>query len=384
MSKQQQVVKIGISETKTPLSKNQKTFNRLTKRIAEQEKLLADFHASIEAIQQRLQTDLIPLQTTYSDLRADFVRLLDQMYSRYKWTKTEQKKLINLITGIAYELIEAGHEDDELKQIHDRYDEGGFEAAMAESEATDAAGLKMVAEMMFGIQFDPNEDYSDPEKVRAYISEQMDKQAEATQRRQEAAAERRAQKPKTEKQLAREAKKQAEEQNITKSVRTLYMDLVKAFHPDREPDETEKARKTAIMQRVTEAYEKSDLMGLLRLQLEFERIDQSHLERLAETQLQYYNRLLKQQVDELDAQLNGLQQQLSMMTGGRTFGFATAQSITHLFNNDIKAMKRDIQELKTDLKNFADPAALKAFLKAYRIPKQNDFELMDFGFNPFM
>jgi flagellar biosynthesis GTPase FlhF len=382
MSKQppQQIVKIGISETKTPLTKSQKSFNRLTKRIAEQEKLLVDLRQGIDKGRQRIQTDLLPLQANFDNLRADMVRLLDRMYGQHKWTKTEKKKFIFLITNISYELIQKGHDD--LTELHDRYDEGGFEAAMAENEAFDAAGLKMVAEMMFGIQFDPGQDFSDPEQVKAYITEQMQQKAEAQQQQQAEAAERRAQKPKTEKQAAREAKKQAEEQNTTKSVRALYMDLVKTFHPDREPDPTEKERKTGIMQRVTEAYEKSDLMGLLRLQLEFERIDQTHLERLADSQLQYYNKLLKQQVEELDAQLYDLQQEIAMLTGGgggMMMSLNSAWGLDYAINNDISQLKQDTKALKNDLKSLTDPVALKAWLKMYRVPKADGFEPMGFG-----
>ena len=65
--------------------------------------------------------------------------------------------------------------------------------------------------------------------------------------------------------------------------RCFYLDLVKTFHPDRELDEAEKIRKTAIMQRVTDAYEKNDLLVLLELQLEFERIDAQSLNSIAQS-----------------------------------------------------------------------------------------------------
>ncbi len=45
------------------------------------------------------------------------------------------------------------------------------------------------------------------------------------------------------------------------------------LHPDREPDEAERVRKTELMQRVNEAYSKKDLLQLVALQLEIEQID---------------------------------------------------------------------------------------------------------------
>ena len=367
MSKQpqQQVVRIAPDDKATPLSKNQKAFNRLTARIAEQEKLLAELKVVIEKGRLRIQADLVPLYTQFDQLRADMVRLFDQMNTRHKFTKGERKKLAFLITDISYELIQKGHDD--LIEVHDRYDQGGFESAMAEADEQSALSMKMMAEMMFGIQFDPAVDLSDPDTLREYISEQLRQRTQTREEQQEQTAQRQKSRPKSEKQQLREAKKEAELQNTTKAVRALYMDLVKAFHPDREPDEAEKIRKTIIMQRVTEAYEKSDLLGLFRLQLEFERIDQAHLEKLAETQLQYYNKILKQQTEELDTQLANIQYELAGMTGGSMYGFSTAKGFDYAISADIKTVKAAVKGLKLDLAALTDLAQMKAWLKSYRI-----------------
>lgn len=369
MSKQfqQQVVRIASEDKATPLSKNQKAFNRLTARIAEQEKLLAELKVAIDKGRLRIQADLVPLYTQYDQLRADMVRLFDQMNTRHTFTKAERKKLSHLITDISYELIQKGYDD--LIELHDRYDEGGFEAAMAEEDEQSALSIKLMAELMFGIKFDPAVDWSDPDALREYISEQLHQRTQAREEQQDQAAQRRKSRPKSEKQQAREAKKDAELQNTTKAVRALYMDLVKAFHPDREPDEAEKIRKTTIMQRVTEAYEKSDLLGLFRLQLEFERIDQAHLEKLADTQLQYYNKILKQQTEELDNQLANVQQDLAGMTGGGMYGFSTAKGLDYAISSDIKSVKAAMKALKFDLSVLTDSAQMKAWLKSYRIAR---------------
>lgn len=367
MSKQtqQQVVRIAPDDKATPLSKNQKTFNRLTARIAEQEKLLAELKVVIGKGRIRIQADLVPLYTQFDQLRADMIRLFDQMNTRHKFTKAERKKITYLITDISYELIQKGHDD--LIELHDRYDEGGFEAALAEADEQSALSMKRMAEMMFGVQFDPAIDLSDPDTLREYISEQIRQRTQAREEQQEQTAQRQKSRPKSEKQQIREAKKEAELQNTTKAARALYMDLVKAFHPDREPDEAEKIRKTTIMQRVTEAYEKSDLLGLFRLQLEFERIDQAHLEKLAETQLQYYNKILKQQAEELDTQLANVQHELAGMTGGSMYGFSTAKGFDYAISADIKTIKAAVKGLKLDLAVLTDPAQMKAWLKSYRI-----------------
>ncbi|GAB4027052.1 hypothetical protein [Spirosoma koreense] len=360
------IVQIGSRKEQPVLSKAQKEFNRLIHKI---EKLNSDLHDLREVaqnIQQRVQTDYRPLVEQFSQFRADLVRLFDRACASNDFVKTEKKKLADLIQKLAFDLIEQYGMDD-LKPIYDKYDTQGFDKTNAGSDQQTAELMKEMMSSMFGIQFDENVDVSDPQKMTAYVEEQMAQQEAAEAGRRQQAAERRAKKPKSEKQQAREARKLAEERNITKAVRMLYMDLVKAFHPDREPDEAEKQRKTEIMHRVTDAYEKSDLLALLRLQLEFERIDQTHLENLAEQQLNYYNKILKQQAGELDNEIVTLQSQLAAMTGRSTSTISSPIALEFSLNSDIAQLKRDIKQLKSDLKILAEPNRLKQWLKTYRV-----------------
>ncbi|UFH56703.1 hypothetical protein [Spirosoma sp. KNUC1025] len=365
---QHHIVQIGSPKEKTILSKSQKEFNRLIRKI---EKLSSDLQTLSEAarqIQIRIQRDYRPLVDQYNQFRADLVLLFDRAYGMNDYSKTEKKKLADLIRNMAFELIDT-HGITELKSIYDKYDEEGFDKTNTESEELTADLMKEMMSNMFGIQFDENVDVSDPQKMTDYVQEQM---AQREAERQQQAANSKAKKPKSEKQQAREAKKLVEERNVTKAVRTLYMDLVKAFHPDREPDEAEKVRKTEIMHRVTEAYEKSDLLALLRLQLEFEHIDQAHLENLAEEQLRYYNKILKQQAEELDNEFVDLQHELASMTGRPAYLITSPIALEFSLNSDIAQLKRDIKQIKQDSKTLAEPSRLKQWLKTYRIQKPDD------------
>ncbi|GAB4047556.1 hypothetical protein [Spirosoma litoris] len=373
---QQHIIQIGTKKQQAILSKSQKEFNRLIKKIETLGQSLHSLREAAQHIQQRVQTDYRPLLEQYSRFRADLVRVFDRAYERKEFTKTEKKKLVDLIQKMAFELIDV-HGLDELKPIYDKYDSDGFDQTNAESDQQTADLMKEMMGSMFGIQFEDDVDVSDPQKMTAYVQEQLAQREAAEAERRQQAADRKAKKPKTEKQQEREAKKLAEERNITKAVRTLYLDLVKAFHPDREPDEAEKARKTEIMHRVTEAYEKSDLLALLRLQLEFEHIDQSHLENLAEEQLKYYNKILRQQAQELDDEFFALQNDLSAMTGKPAFAVNSPIALEFSLNSDIAQLKRDIKQIKADLKALAEPAVLKQWLKTYRIQKPDEFSFFD-------
>lgn len=51
-------------------------------------------------------------------------------------------------------------------------------------------------------------------------------------------------------------------------IKTLFRQLAKAFHPDKEPLEHLKEERTSLMKKITAAYENQDLYGLLKLEKE--------------------------------------------------------------------------------------------------------------------
>ncbi|NVO29952.1 hypothetical protein [Hymenobacter lapidiphilus] len=358
------------------LSKEQKTFNRLTKRIGKLEAEVNEFRAAAGQLRQRVQNEYRPLQSQHHDQRAALVRALGHAYEHQKLTKTERNKIVDLVVDKCADLLNRGYAD--LEPIFDKLDPpptveeaAAFEAEEADLEAQTAEMMKDMYRRQFGIEFDEDADVSTPEKFQAYVTQQLaDQQAEYEQAEAEA-AERRAKRKKSPKQQAAADQKKAEEQNTTQAVRTLYMDLVKHLHPDREPDEAEKLRKTELLARVTTAYKAGELLTLLRLQLELNRIDQAHLENLAEDRLRYFNKLLREQVRELDQQLFDEQMALQNFTG-RGYFYTTSRAAMELDFLHMKAnLEQKIRQLEAEVTAFGhDPKALKAFLKDYKIPRR--------------
>jgi hypothetical protein len=233
---------------------------------------------------------------------------------------------------------------------------------------------------VFGIDLGEDVDMNDPEKMQEKLQQKIAEQQASFAEQQRENEERRAKRPKTQKQIEREEKRELETRSITKAVRTIYMDLVKAFHPDREKEEEEKNRKTEIMQRVTEAYEKNDVLGLLRLQLEFERIDQSHIESLAEDHLKYYNKILREQTKELEEEYESLQMQAHAMSGQPAYMVSNPFGLEFAFEQQIKEYKTIVKSIKKDLKAFQEDEVIKAFLKSFKIPKRSENDKFDFLF----
>ncbi|MBC7775939.1 MAG: hypothetical protein H7246_10935 [Phycisphaerae bacterium] len=371
------VVKKGVD--KKLLSPQQKEFNRLTKKIAQTREQIQSLSGLGQRISKRAALEMRPLIEKHQGHRADTVRLLDRMFRHHKFNKTETKKLRHIILEMSYELADAGFED--LKEIYNFHSpDGDFDTANAEAEDMTAAMMKDMASQMYDIDFDEDADLDTPEKLQAYIAEKMaEREAEAERRANETKS-RRAEKPKSAQQLKAEAKRAAqeekrkqEEKKISQTVREVYMDLVKAFHPDREPDAEEKIRKTAILQRVTAAYEANDLLALLQLQLELERIDGDHLDTLADDKLRYFNKSLLSQLAELNEELWQIEAELAQMANRGPFDYFNPHLVEWEFEKSLKEVKKEIKRIKNDLELLRDPGVLKEWLRYYRIEKGEDW-----------
>lgn len=368
---------VKIESTKAKLTSSQREFNRLIKKIDEYERAINDFREGLVEIRQRVATELTPLQQEYFDLKKEIVFCLDQAYESGSHTKTELKKIAYVILEISGELIDKA-DFMELVPLYNKYSPEPYEEGTEEDVAAQIKDLFS----MFGMDFDEEIDLKDPEKFQAQMEQKIAEKEEEMAQEKRRAEERKAKRPKSQKQLEREQKKELEERTTTKSVRSVYMDLVKTFHPDRETDAAERERKTQIMQRVTDAYNKNDLLALLRLQLEFERINQNDLEGLAEDQLKSFNKLLKNQLAEIQDELETLQTHIAMMTGRHPFMISTIQDVRRFFENDLEALATDVRIAKQDRIAFEDKAKLKAFLKEVKIPKRpkRDDDFFDFMF----
>ncbi len=369
-------IAVGKGKDKKLLSPQQKEFNRLTKKIADQ-RVHADWLKSLgDRLHQRSAKEMTPLILKHQEQRAELVRLLDRMFRTHKFSKAEIRKLSLIITQISFDLANAGFED--LKEMYNRHSqEDDFEATSEEVDEIVLLRMKEMASSLFGIEIEEDADVDTPEKMHAYIVEKKAERAAKQEQEAEKTAARRAGKPKSDQQLKAEAKRAAqeekrkeEEKKISQSVREVYMDLVKAFHPDREPDEAEKIRKTAILQRVTAAYEDNDLLALLQLQLELERIDGTHLDNLADDKLRYFNKSLKSQVAELEEELWELEAQLAQMANLSPFDYFNPFQLEAKFEKSIKAIKKELKGLREELESLREPEVLRVWLRHVQVEEE--------------
>lgn len=344
---------LHINERKNVLNKRQKEFNQLSEKIEELDRLIPELESAYDQMIQRIPTDLDPLVKEYQEYRVEIVHIMDRTYSADLFRKIYQDKLAYLITEGAYDLI-AHYGFEDLKPVFNKYSQVDIETLLAEERAkaekvTDPAFLLESEGAKEPTEYENFHDLPEEEKQRIKAGQREERLAKRIQ----------------------EAKQLTEQQKTTKSVRTVYMDLVKAFHPDLEKDEAEKLRKTDIMQQVTQAYQENNLLKLLKLQIVLDRIDQDELENLSKNQLNYYNKVLKQQLEELEIVKENIQKKISAVCG---LPFQHANSLTTVivkFNTNVNEMKAEIKNIRNVIKNWKVPSQLKAYLKTYQIPGQS-------------
>lgn len=339
------------------LSKGQRAFNALVKRIEASRESLAEWQAVVLSCDLKVASDYAPLLRAFRGLQAEMVRVLDRSLARKGLTAAERRVVQALICEVAAHLI-IDTADETIKEIYNKHSDADFDAE--EADAVD--GMKATIESLFGVDLADAADLNSPEALLAQLEAQMENQ----HLREVAEHDPRGQRKKTVKQLAREEKIKAEEAQTSLSIREVYRKLVSALHPDREPDPEERKRKTALMQRVNQAYARKDLLQLLELQLELEQIDAQSIAGLSEDRLQYFNKILRDQLLELDQEIAHLVIPLREQFDLSPHQALSPKTVMPRLLREIAALRSNIRQIQKELLVPANPAAFKIWIKVYR------------------
>ncbi len=359
-------VRIHGASAGTPLTAQQQKFNRHIERIAQQRKLLAQWQQAIADYHERQAREIVPLQNSLQALTVDLVLWLDTASDRKKLAKTDRRTLSEAITSRLAPLIDVVPDEamrERLKEIYNRHSGSDYDAEAAEGHEIAREMAQAMVHDFFGVDLDLQDvDMDSPDELLRRLHEQIQaSQAQAEQER-EAQHATRARKPGARERKAQEAAAQA-----TQSVREIYRKLASRLHPDRESDPAERERKTTLMQRVNEAYAANNLLDLLQLQLEVEQIDTAHIAGLSDERLRHYNRVLADQLEELQQEVRDQQLQFAMQSGLEPRPGLKPASLVRELRAHLQSLQYQSLQLRRELDVLrADPAALKGWIKAER------------------
>ena len=363
----------GLDQPK--LTKGQQTFNKLIKQIEKKRAHLADWETAIPLYRQKYTSELLPLVNSLMDMQIKFVHSLDRACDHKEIKKSERGMIAGLIADLAADLL-ASRDDDGLKAVYNKHSRSDY----GSKQAADIEGMKTMLEDVLGFDLGDDMDMNSPEELLERVKAQMAEEWARNNAEEQAWEKRRPQRKKSAKQLAKEARQQAEEQQASLSIREVYRKLASALHPDREPDTRERARKTALMQRVNEAYEKRNLLQLLKLQLELEHIDHAAINSIGEDRLKHYNKILKEQLADLEQEIFHVEDEFAAQFGIDPFDVISPDAIMRDLAREIVEIKRNIRTIEKDVLGFEDINKVKAWIKKV---KREAAKMDDYGDCPF-
>lgn len=344
-----------------PLSPDQQKFNTLIRQIEQgRASLQAWKDATLQFSQSHGQL-IVPLEAELDATRRAWVLAMDAASLRKGWTKGEAAVWSDLVSEAAGPLLELSDGDDaELKAIYERHAQVDFEEQQQESLEM----MKLISASMSGVDPGEVEDVTNEAELFERLHQKMRERAAAAPDQGEAPPRRR----KTPAQKRREA----EGHEASLSVREVYRKLASALHPDREPDATARAAKTALMQQANQAYANEDLLTLLELQLRAEQIDAGSIANMDAGRLKHYILVLKDQAAELKREIQSVQMDFSMTFGPRIGGSAKPETLGRLLHGQAQSLRVEVSRLKHEMRRLDDKDATKRWLKTERQRMRDD------------
>ena len=358
-------------QAEAALSPEQRKFKQLQAKI---EKLRADLKAWDEgatAFAQAHAQRMQPLLVEMAEHQQRIVLRLADLLAAGRWSRGDSSTLRRSLCELALELIFGGLLDEtavaELKALHERY----AETSLEDEQRGALLELKDMIEDVMGVDLG-DQTFETEEALRQHVQERLQQAAEQQERLQARQDEKRAKRP--ERKSAAALKREAQAQQASQSVREVFRKLASALHPDRASDEADRTRRTALMQRVNQAYAAQDLLGLFALQLEIEQVDAEHLSMASSEQVRHFNRVLAAQVEELKDELLSREEAFVMQFGLEPWAQPNPRKLGPLLENDLRHMRGRLARARQEINQLADPVSTKRWIKEMRHQHAQDDE----------
>src|SRR5690606_9559387 len=169
--------------------------------------------------------------------------------------------------------------------------------------------------------------------------------------------------------LKRQQEKQAQAAMLAEqSLKTVYLKIAAAIHPDREVNDVKKIKKTELLQRANEAYAEQDLFTLLRMELQIEQDHDVSKKGLSAEQLKFYQLALEAQSQTLQEQIDALINRLVWSSKTRIAvkkakGKVQIADLYKQIDEDTSAIKQQIKVEKERLMYIKKVSGLEMFLR---------------------
>jgi curved DNA-binding protein CbpA len=388
-----------------PLTPEQKRFRKLSGQVEVARESLERFKQQAREHVQR-QADLTrPLLADLVGCGEVLLRAMEAFDAAQKLSPAQRRTIRRCITELAAALIERveGPPPDWVVEVHDRH------ARKTHAQQVDEEKRSMQAMLGEALGEDLGDELLSDDELAARLARVM---AEDARRKEEAEAAAGAAGPEATdtageadtqrrrhpgaaggppgrgargRATATAQRQAAEVLQFTQSVREVYRKLASALHPDRVPEGPEREAMTALMQQANQAYEGKDLLKLLDLQA---RLDshasgdaRQRVMGLSAATLRHYNQLLDQELGDLRSAL--LIEQDHLLAShpglapyllGRTDGKTRAEMLARAGQDELQALRLQIEEAQDGLKALSNAASGRRWITQQRQRHREDDE----------
>ena len=314
------------SNSSKMLTKAQERFNKLTHSIEKLEREIVQKEQTLHTILEHFTKNIDPLLEKEAKNKIQLAFLIEEKMLSAKLSKKAQNQAEEVIMYLLDKAFVHVIANEEEISLYNRFSDLSYD----DEKELEMAFMKAEMEAMFtqqGIDIDLSdidlENEEEMAKIMGEFHEKMqNKQLEDKQKEAESP------KKKTKKEIAREAIEKAKIEAQNKSLKSIYISLSKALHPDTESNPEEKIKKEELMKKVTVAYQEKNFPMLLQLEMEWIHQTTEHLNQLSDDKLNIYIEILLERERELQAEKYMLQQHSK---------FQKVRAITHM--NEKSAMR---------------------------------------------
>ena len=351
------------------LSAAARAYNLQLARVDKLKAQLAEMEALSLAHRHALTQQVFPLNVQHQSLMKQMALWLDGQLAHpapaFKPTPAQRQLMVQMVCNLSAHLVVAGHLD--MAAVHDRHSP----QSLADKERAHAQAMKAQLEAMMGEAFmahDPDATLNDvmaAAKARmqqAVAEEEAAREATAAKRKAKKAAKADGAKAPN----AAQALQAALQGDADTSLRTLYRQLAGALHPDREPDERERLRKTALMSEANAAYARKDIVTLMDIQQRVALANPQAVASLPDDKLKSLTLLVKAQVAELERQRARTQQTLCHEFDVPPYMGLNANTLKQLLMAQEDELTESVHMLQADLELVQQPGGLKPWLARQR------------------
>ncbi len=352
-------------------SPEHKRFQTLLGKIDKARSRLQTWQEQLPRFAQMHEVQAAPMLARLAAARRAWAVELEQLLLNRRWSKADTQALTRMLCNLSGSLIESVDPPDaEMKALYDRWADISFD----EEEEEHLELMKAVLEQVGGVDLGDDPLASEEElmqRAHAKMAEQQDQRQSA-------------QRPPRKTKTAAQKRAEEDEARISQTVREVFRKLAAALHPDRVAADVsveERQRSTELMQRANSAYAAGDLLALLTLQLQIEQVDIAYAAGIAAAQVKHFNKVLADQLRELEAEIDGRQYAFCA-----SYGLITQQRIDPaqlglLMKDQLRDLNTTLLRLEQQRKLLSgDPVQAKRFLKHLRATQQFEDRLDDLLF----